>query len=249
MVETPYFAEVLGGISFLVVAFLLLRRASRTGAASDRLLGVAFLLMGTSYVFSEAPYAFQLESLLAPFSLIGRIIYAVSVIGIAVFTLRVLQSDESWTRWLVYSSALLAAGGIGLTVLEEDWGGFQPLRGHGFWLEWVGLLVPFVWMGLAAFAQFGKTRKRVRMGLADPLLSSHFLLLSLFGFFHACGFFVEAAIYIIFESQGQWTAAMDVSYAAFDMLSALAVWLAFFPPVFYRNWIGSTTAVEGSQNI
>jgi hypothetical protein len=249
VVEIPYLAEALSGLLFLVVAFLLLRRASRTGAGSERLLGVAFLLMGTSYVFSEAPYAFQLESVLAPFSLIGRITYAVGVIGIAVFTLRVLQSDESWTRWLVYSSALLAAAGIGLTVLEEDWAGFKPLRGYGFWLEWVGLLVPFVWMGLAAFAQFGKARERARMGLGDPLLSSRFLLLGVFGLFQTCGFFVEAAIYIIFESQRQWTIAMDVAYAATDILSAFAVWLAFFPPVFYRSWIGSTTVAKGSQNI
>jgi hypothetical protein len=247
VIDIPFLAAAITALSFLVVAFGLLRRASRTGAAPERLLGVAFLLIGTSYVFSVAPYAFALEPLLEPFSLVGRITYAVSVIGIAVFTLRVLQSDEAWTRWLVYGSAFLIAAGIGLTVLEKDLGGFNPLRSYGYWLEWAGLLFPFVWMGLAAFAQFGKAGQRVRLGLCDPVVSNRFLLLSLFGFFQVCGFFVEAALYIISESQQKWTAEMDVLYATTEILSILTIWLAFFPPAPYRRWIGSQEATESSR--
>jgi hypothetical protein len=246
MIDAPYVAQIITGLSFLVLAFGLLRRASRTGAAAERLLGVVFLLMGTSYAFSETPYVFQLPLLEAPFSLLGRISYAASVILLAVFTLRVLQHDEAWARWLVCSSASLIAAGLGLAVWEEDWGGFQPLRSYGFWIEWVGLLVPFVWMGLAAFAQFGRAREQARLGLCNPLLSNRFLLLSLFGLLQVCGFFAWAVLYIIFESQRLWTAEMDVLYALTDILSILTIWLAFFPPAPYRRWIGSQQATEGA---
>lgn len=245
MVDIPHLAAVISGLSFLVVALGLLLRASQTGAAPERLLGVAFLLIATSYVFSVVPYAFEIEPLLAPFSLVSRITYAVSVISIAVFTLRVLQSDETWTRSLVYGSALLMAAGIGLTVLEDDLSGFNPLRSYGYWLEWTGLLLPFVWLGLAAFAHFGRAREQVRLGLCDPIVSNRFLLLSLFGLFEVCGFFVEVALYIISESQQIWTAGMDLLYAVPDLLSVVAVWLAFFPPALYRKWI--TGAAPGSS--
>lgn len=245
MVDDPYSAQVLTGFLFVVVAVALLARAARNDGAAERLLGVAFLLMGTSYAFSEAPYAFELADLIAPFTLLSRITYAVSVIVIAVFTLRILQGEESWARWLVCASALLAFAGIALAVVEEDWAGFNPLRSYGFWLEWVGLLIPFVWMGLAAFAQLVKARERVRLGLCDPLVSSRFLLLSLFGFFQVCGFFIWAALYILFESQRLWTNQMDVLYAATDLLSLAVVWFAFFPPAPYRRWIGSHADAEG----
>ena len=38
MVDDPYLAQVITGLSFLVLAFGLLRLASRTGAAAERLL-------------------------------------------------------------------------------------------------------------------------------------------------------------------------------------------------------------------
>lgn len=246
IVDYPYLAQLLTGLLFLVVAFALLRLASRTGQAAERWLGVVFLFMGTSYVLSDVPYAFDLEFLIEPFSFAGRLSYAVSVVGIAIFTRRVLQSDEEWARWLVYGSALLVAAGLGLSVLEGDLGGFYPLRSAAFWLEWTGLLLPFVWMGVAAFVQFGKARQRVRLGLCEPLVCNRLLLLSLFGFLQVCGFFIWVALYIIFDSQRQWTAAMDVLYALTDDLAILTIWLAFFPPAPYRSWIESQAIRKGA---
>jgi len=203
--------------------------------------------MGTSYVFSEMPSPFMLEFLIEPFTFVGRLSYAVAVFAIAIFTRRVLQSDEEWARWLMYGSVLLVSAGIALSVVEGDLGGFYPLGNGAFWLEWAGLLLPFVWMGVAAFVQYGKSRQRVRLGLCDPLVCNRFLLFSLFSLFEVCGFFLWAALYIIFESQMLWTPAMDVLYAAADDLAILTIWLAFFPPAPYRRWIGSQEATEGSR--
>jgi hypothetical protein len=246
MVDDPYLASFLTGLLFVVVAFALLRLASRTGQAAERLLGVSFLFMGASYVFSEAPYAFDLESLIGPLSFAGRLSYAVGVLAIALFTRRVLESDEAWARWLVYGSALLVAAGLGLSVLEGDLGGFYPLYSGAFWLEWTGLLLPFVWMGVAAFVQYGKARQRVRLGLCEPLLCNRLLLLSLFALFEVCSFFIWIALDIIFESQRQWTAAMDVLYAVTDDLAIATIWLAFFPPALYRSWIDRQAVTQGA---
>jgi hypothetical protein len=246
MVDDSYLASFLTGLLFLVVALALLRLASRTGQAAERLVGVSFLFMGTSYVFSETPSAFDLESLIGPLSFAGRLSYAISVLAIAVFTRRVLESDEAWARWLVYGSALLVALGLGLSVLEGDLGGFYPLRSGAFWLEWTGLLLPFVWTGVAAFVQHGKARQRVRLGFCDPLSCNRLLLWSLFALFQVCGFFAWAALYIIFESQRQWTATMDVLYVVTDNLAIATIWLAFFPPALYRSWIDSQAVSEGA---
>ena len=120
MVDDPYLAQLLTGLLFLVVAFALLRLAYRTDQAAERLLGVVFLFMGTSYLFSEVPYAFDLESLIEPFSFAGRLSYAVSVVTIAIFTRRILESDEEWARWLVYGCASLVTHGLGLSELAGE---------------------------------------------------------------------------------------------------------------------------------
>jgi hypothetical protein len=246
MGDASYLASFPTGLLFLVVALALLRLASRTGQAAERLLGASFLFMGASYVFAEVPYVFDLESLLGPLSFAGRLSYAISVVAIAVFTRRVLQSDEAWARWLVYGSASLVALGLGLSVLEGDLGGFHPLRGGAFWLEWTGLLLPFVWMGVVVFVQYGKARQRVRLGFCDPLSCNRFLLWSLFALFQVCGFFVWAALYIVFDSQRQWATAMDVLYVVNDHLSIATIWLAFFPPALYRSWIDGQAVTEGA---
>jgi hypothetical protein len=246
MVDDPYLASFLTGLLFLVLAVALLRLASRTGQAAERLLGVSFLFMGASYVFSEAPYAVGLESLIGPFSFAGRLSYAAGVVAIATFTRRVLQSDEEWARWLMYGSALLIALGLGLSVLEGDLGGFYPLRSGAFWLEWTGLLLPFIWMGVAAFVQYGKARQCLRLGLCEPLLCNRLLLLSLFALLQVCGFFIWATLDIIFDSQRLWTTAMDVLNGATDDLAIVTIWLAFFPPALYRSWIDNQAVTEGA---
>jgi hypothetical protein len=247
MVDDPYLAQLATGLVFLVTAFALLRLALRTGRAAERLLGVSFLFMGASYVFSEVPYAFDLEFLIEPFSFAGRFFYAVGVLAIAVFVRRVLESDEDWGRWLVYGSALLITAGLVLSVVEGDLGGFYPLRSGAFWVEWTGLLLPFVWMGVAAFVRLGKARQRVRLGFCEPLHCHRLLLLSLFALLEVCGFFIWLALYIIFESQRVWTAGMDVLYALTDDLALVTIWLAFFPPARYRSWIESQASTEGIE--
>jgi hypothetical protein len=249
MVDDPYLAQLLTGFLFLVVAIALLRLASRTGQLAERLLGSAFLLMGISYVISEVSYAFDLETLLEPLAFVSRLVYAVSVMLVALLTRRTLQSDEVWGRWLMYGCAALVALGIGLSVPAGDIGGFLPLRNGAFWLEWTGLLLPFVWMGVAAFVQYGKSRQRVRLGLCEPLRCNRLLLFSLFALIEVFGFFIWAALYIIFESQKLWTPSMDVLYAVTDDLAILTMWLAFFPPARYRSWIESQAASEAAGRV
>ena len=47
--------ELLAGIFFVVAAVPLLRLAGRTQQIPERILGIAFLLMGVSYLFYESP--------------------------------------------------------------------------------------------------------------------------------------------------------------------------------------------------
>lgn len=246
MVDDPYLAQFVTGLLFLVMAVPLLRLAFRTGQTAERLLGVFFLFAGISYLISELPYALDLESLIEPLAFLARIPYAVAVLAIAVFARRVLQSDEDWGRWLVYGSASLIAAGLVFSVMEGDLGGFYPLHSAAFWLEWIGLLLPFAWLGVVAFVQFGKARQRVRLGFCDPLHCHRLLLLSLFALIQVCGLFIWVALYVVLDSQRQWTTAMDVLYAVTDDLALVIIWLAFFPPARYRRWIDRQAVAEGA---
>ena len=42
------------------------------------------------------------------------------------------------------------------------------------------------------------------------------------------------------------TVGWDFALGAFEILSVALIWLVFFPPVFYRNWIATAEAREAS---
>ena len=48
---------------------------------------------------------------------------------------------------------------------------------------------------------------------------------------------VNGAEYIVYESTGQWSASLFVLVGFFEAVPAGVIWLVFFPPTFYRNWI------------
>jgi hypothetical protein len=113
-----------------------------------------------------------------------------------------------------------------------------------FWFEWVGMLAPFVWAGVEGFAQYVQARRRVRLGLCDPIVCNRFLLWGLFGTLQMCTYVTLIPMYTEFEADGQFSVLMDSILGAFEMLSVGAIWLVFFAPASYRSRVrcGSASA-------
>ena len=85
-------------------------------------------------------------------------------------------------------------------------------------------------------------KKRLALGLTEPLIVNRVLL----WFVYAAWIFgvqiLVALSVAIVNQQGEYPAVIDAGMALFSVLSALALWLAFFPPRIYESWVVSRAA-------
>ncbi len=127
-----------------------------------------------------------------------------------------------------------------------DWEGFSISSGW-FRLEWVGFTLPFAWAGSETFAQYSRARRRVRMGLCDPLVCNRYLLWALFGVLQVFLCLILLPQYAEYEASNQFTQTWDTLYGAVEIFSLVMIWLVFFPPDSYQRWINGNAPVEMAE--
>ncbi len=247
MVKHAYLGELLAAIFYLAASLRLLRTAYRTRLLQERILGSSFLLIGIAYAFYVASDVVPtLAPLMTPLSFLGRVALAAGTLGIAMFTWQVFRRDVAWAKWLVWGCGSLMLAGIGVSLSEGDWDGFSTLTSVGYWLGWVGEMVPLAWVGIEGLIGYVRMLKQVKFGFTEPLVANRFLLWCLFGTMQVCAMIVEIPMNIEFETQGVFSTWPDAGMGLFELLTVAIAWLVFFPPAFYRNWINGPAAVAGA---
>jgi hypothetical protein len=236
MEDHAYIGELLAAVVYLIAGARLLRLAQRTREAPERLLGVAFALIGTSYLLYTTPIIFGLESLWTPLTFAGRITFAVGVVPVALFTRTVFRRGESWATGLVCGCAVLLFVGITFSLLGGDAEG-MTLSSWWFWLEWLGYTVPPAWISVEAFLAYAGAKRRKRIGLCDALVANRYLLWAFHGLFGVGGSLSVIAMYSDYAATGTFSAWTDSLLGGLEIGSIVTLWLVFFPPIFYRNWI------------
>jgi len=242
MEDHAYIGELLAGIVYLIAGVRLLRLGRRTGKLPERLLGATFLFMGVSSVLYVLPVFSRFESLWTPLNFAGRVTYLPAAVMLALFTRLVFRPDKRWGAWLVWGSAILLVTGVGGSALGGDWEGFS-ISNRWFWFEWVGITLPFCWAGSEALIQYRRARRRLDLGLCEPLVCNRYLLWALFGALQTCSLLVLIPQYAEYETTSQFTATWDTLYGATIIAALVMIWLVFFPPIFYRNWISRLATV------
>jgi len=232
--DTSYLVEFCSGLVYLIVAARLLWPASAERRAPLRLLGASFSCIGVSYICTELPYAFEQGALTLPTLIAGRLLYDLGSLLLASFARAVFQRHEAWATGLVVAIAALLGTGAVISLYQGDFDGSAPLGSTGFWIEWSGQLLPFVWVAVGAWVRFSKARKQERLGVPGANTSLRYLLIGLFGLIQLCAFFVAIPVYIIYETQGAFHPWMDALMGALEILPCAIVWIAFFPPAALR---------------
>jgi hypothetical protein len=247
MEEQAYVGELISALVYLYAGMRLLRLSSQTGEVPERLLGAMFLVTGISFLFYDLPIILDSESLWTPFNLAGRVAYLPAPVLLAVFTRRVFRPEGVWAAWMAYGSAILLVAAVGGSMWSGDLEGFS-VGNPWFWAEWAGYTIPFAWAGVEALAHHRQARRRLRLGLCDPLVCNRY---GLWGFFGAMQVLVWVAVipsYAEYEQGGAFTATWDVLIAAGEIFSLVLIWLIFFPPVFYRRWFqGASAAAKAAE--
>jgi hypothetical protein len=245
MEDQAYLGELAAAVIYLVVGTRLLRLASRTGEAPERLLGVMFLFTGAAFFVYQLPILMDSEALWTPLSFAGRVLYLPAPFILAVFTRQVFRTESLWASWLVHGSAALLAAGVMGSVLRGDWEGFS-ISNPWFWPEWLGYTIPFGWAGAESFIQYRQARRRRRLGLCDPLVSNRLLLWGCFGVAQVCTSLVTLGQYAAYQRDAVFTAGWDTLLGVFEISSVALMWLVFFPPAFYRSWVSDAAVTTDS---
>ncbi len=199
--------------------------------------------MGVSYLFYETPYALENEALILPFSLVGRLLWNASVVATAAFTREVFHRGKPWAGPLLWSVVVLLIAGLAISIQQGDLEGMAPIGNPGFWFEWVGQLIPFVWVAVVSLTAYVSACRRARIGLSDALVSNRYLLFGCFGLLQLATVVLLIPMYISYEVEtGSFSDSMDQLMGSLEMLTIAMIWLAFFPPRIYRAWIERAAA-------
>jgi hypothetical protein len=228
-----FFAEV----AYVIVGMDLLRRAAKTRGLAELFLGLAFVFNGLSYFFGDFPSFIGNDAILNSFSYIGRIFAGFCALTIAVFNWRVFRATAQWAKWAVGAIGMLLLVGVTVSALERDWEGVYPLTYQGFWFEWIGGIAAFTWLAIESVLAYVQSRRRVRIGFGNPVVTNRYLLISLYGILATTTYPVYLWMYIQYERHGVWSDSVGVFVGIIELFSLAALWISFSAPAFYRRWV------------
>jgi hypothetical protein len=250
MDPNAYVGEVIAGFVYFFVGVRLFRLSRRTGQLPETLIAASFLLWTLSYAFWDIPYAFVDSAELVPavYSYGSLIALALGTVVFSFFIRAVFRPAARWAQWLVAAIAVSNLLGLVGMAWHGDWEGIDPLANPWYWLEFLGGTAPFIWMGAEGFAQYFKTRRRLKLGLCEPMTCNRFLLWGLAGSLWVILEAIVAVSDLVYAYTGQWSESLGFGIALFEIVPMLIVSLAFFPPDFYCRWVegGGSTGAEGA---
>jgi hypothetical protein len=235
MEEHAYLTSIAAGTFYLIASLRLIRLSRKNGERPELLLGLYFGLSGAYYLSYNLPSLFGFESWAPTAEWIIEWIYVLGVFPYLFFIRAVFRPEAAWAGVLVgYSTILLLAG----TVL----GGLDGREVYSFdnpWflIQWAGYTTPCVWMGWEAMLSRKGARKRARIGLCDPVVANRYLLLALFGGFQSLACLADLSYAADVSDSQQASLISEVLLGSTEIASVAVLWLAFFPPRFYADWI------------
>jgi hypothetical protein len=232
-------------VAAVVVAFGLrmLWRAAQTRALPETWIAVFFLATGVGGELSLRAVVPGTEHALAVRLLfIGVPVLSLATVSGFAFTYTVFRRGEPW-------AVAIVALGIALAV----WGTWSQLGGSsgqpdtfGLRVEFlIGRMACFAWGTLEAFRAHRMARRRLALGLADPVVTNRFLLFGLW--FGLMG--VNPVILTLSRLYGGAHELEVVNAIAPKIVGTamvVALILTFFPPRAYLAWVSARAKVSTS---
>jgi hypothetical protein len=239
----------------LIVAIRLLRLGART-RGPERWLGVYFLFMWfIGFVLATAIYLGWSDPKLALPETVRSVLHAIYVAtssfglyGVFVFTQRVFRPASAVAaRAVIAAGAALVIAWVGYGVTERFHVGV--INGAWYWVGFAVRQVGIVWMAVEALLYWAQLRRRMQVGLAEPILVNRFLLwgiwavtvsmmqlsdpISRFWYWRITG---DAVNYHPEIGRPMTMLSLSVT-AVLGTVAALMLLLTFFPTPAYRRWL------------
>jgi hypothetical protein len=233
----------LGGAAFLIVSLLggarLLGIARRTRGLPEVVLGSSLFFMGglgAPLALLAKAATFLPEPLRLACYVGHALVLTAGMGGLALFTWRVFRAGEAWARWLTL--AITAALALCWLVSLAFEGGRAALadEASGIHVFSALTLVPLGWAAFESTRYALRLRRRVAVGLADPVVANRMLL---WGVAIGVGSGLSAAT-AFDRLLGADLVASAVglgSIGTLALVGAGALCLAFLPPRVYTAWV------------
>jgi hypothetical protein len=232
----------LGGGAFvlasLVVGVRLLLLALRTGELPEFAIGLALLVMG-GLGYPAAAVARAPEIAVLPrvvLAALGMSCMVLGTGGIAVFNWKVFRPGSSFAARFV---AALGAGLVGCFAWQAaDPGFLAAAQNRGAGLRGLEVLagVSLAWAAIESVSYAGKLRKRLALGLADPLLADRMRLWTV-AIVAAQTLNAASLVALAFGVDLTTWRYGGALIGPIGLVAALSMWLAFLPPARYRRYV------------
>jgi hypothetical protein len=235
MEQSAYLISIAAGIFYLTAGYRMLRLSGRTGERPELLLGIYLAFTGQWYLFYNAPYFLGMEALPPLLSQGIEWIYVLGIVPYLLFVRSAFRPAAGWATALVTICALLLFAGAAISSLGAGFS--NSLDDPGYLIEWVGYTVPCIWMCCEGALSHASAKKRVRIGLCDPVVANRYLLFACFGFFQTAA--CAADLGWAYGNSGGEVASLLANglLGGAEIASVAVLWLAFFPPLPYGRWI------------
>jgi len=237
---------------YLTAAFVLsghlLARARRSGDLAPLLLGIQLLFaMGFGYLLCGAGTSLAMLAkdpsprLVAGLLGTGNVATMVGLSAALLFNWRVFSPGARWPVGL---------GGGFLVAMLAGWlgsaasGAFETgsYRNGWFLLLNTSMLAINLWVGIEPLVYHAKLRKRVRLGLAEPVIVDRFLLWGLGSLARAALIVMGPIGEFLLHGLGgaarhSFTTATLAIASALGLAASVAYWLTFNPTPAYVRWV------------
>lgn len=228
--------SVLAWLMGLAVGARLLRIAARTHQTPELAIGLSYVLTAgfgfpplilASQLRASQPDLGQMLLVFAQFPICAGL-FATSL-----GAWRIFRPAARWPGVLIALIWGSTATFVGRAILAEDYLDFRVESWNAILAGTLG----WVWMSVESFLLWSKLRKRARFGLASPEVTNRVLLWG-----------VSSVAAIVSSAMGRIQIEIaDLDVKSFVALAhsadlwacAIAMWLAFFPPVAYRRRVAA----------
>jgi hypothetical protein len=176
--------------------------------------------------------------------------YCVGTIGLHVFTWITFRRDSARARSAAVAGSLLVVAAACTQALTEGFA-VTVFPGLAYWGFYVARVAPYYWLAAESLHYYAAARRRLRLGLSDPLVTNRFLLLGLWAIsWAAMGFsdLVARGVYVMvtgstgevqLDTAGPIILVTITITSAFGALAAVTLALSFFPTRAYRRFVES----------
>jgi hypothetical protein len=221
----------------LAIGGRLLFAAARSRRAPEAAIGMSAAFGALGVLLSvTATTIFARDPAFFPLWAAGRLAHAAGACALGIGCWRIYRSEEATAAMCSAMACAVAMTGCAIRVIP----GTIPPPGEasvGVLLSGLAPMIVYGWASVEALRYHLQLRRRMTLGLSDPLMAHRFLLWAISG---TCAFATAGAGTLFTMALRTPLSSNPVAFGLVQLglfVASLALWLAFFPPAFYRHGV------------